>query len=134
MERERGMDLQQSIAREVLALLARGCGESRVDKHEQAIQLIGVACNAPEEATSKLLGIIQQGKEAPEKIKTGEVTLGDNKDITANWTAYDTFWVLMDLFQASTSMASQEERTTLYSLADEIIGTQNFEEWLNQKR
>lgn len=134
MEKEKGMDLQQSIAKEALAMLVLGCGKDGVAKHEQAIQLIGAACNAPEEATSKLLGIIQQGKETPEKIKTEEIALEDNKDVMANWTAYDTFWVLMDLFQASTGMASQEERTTLYSLAEEIIGTQNFEEWLNQRR
>lgn len=133
MELERGIDLQRSIAREGLAMLALGCGKDGVAKHQQAIQLIGAACNAPEKTTSKLLGIIQQGKEAPEKIKAGEITLGDKKGVMANWTAYDTFWVLMDLFQASTSMATQENRTILYSLADEIIDTQNFEEWLSQK-
>lgn len=131
MDQER---LQENLAGEALALLAHGCGDAGVAKYEQAIRFIGSAWDIPEDTTSKVLNIIEQGKETPEKLQSGEITLGNQKDFMANWTAYDTFWVLMDLFLASTRMATEEDRTTLYSLADEIIGTQNFEEWLSQKQ
>lgn len=131
MEQEKSQELQQNIAMEALGLLALGCGEKGVDKHEQAIRIIGTGCGIPEEDTGKLLGIIQQGKEAPEKIKTGEITLGDKKDVMANWSAQDTFWVLMDLFQVAIILNTQEERAAMYSMAEELTATQNLEDWLN---
>lgn len=130
MEKERSQELQQNLTSEALAMLAMGSKD--VAKYELAIQLIGTACGIPKADTDNLLGIIQQGKEAPEKI--GEITLGDRKDVMANWTAQDTFWVLMSLFQVSLGMGTQEERKAMYHMAEELISTQNFEEWLNENK
>lgn len=131
MERERSQELQQNLAGEALALLALGSSKDGVAKYEQAIQLIGTACGIPEGTTGKLLDIIQQGTEAPEKIQTGEIALGGKKDVMANWSAQDTFWVMMELFQVSLGMDIREEREAMYHMAEELIATQNFEEWLN---
>lgn len=131
MEQERSQELQQNIAREALGLLALGCGEKGVDKHEQAIRIIGTGCGIPEEETGKLLDLITQAKAAPEKVSTGEITLGDKKDTMANWSAQDTFWVLMDLFQVAIILNTQEERAAMYSMAEELTATQNLEDWLN---
>lgn len=129
MDKESSQELQQNLASEALAMLALGCND--VAKYKQAVRIIGAACGIPEETTGNLLGIIQQGKEAPEKIGSGEITSGSKKDIMANWTVQDTFWVLMDLFRVSLGMDNQEEREVMYHMAEELIATQNFEDWLN---
>lgn len=134
MDQERSQELQQNLAGEALALLAHGCGEEGVTKYEQAIQLIGTACGIPEETTGELLDVIQQGKEAPEKIDSGEITLGNKKDVMANWSAQDTFWVLMDLFQVSLGMDAPEERKAMYHVAEELIAMQSFDEWLKENQ
>ena len=51
----------------------------------------------------------------------------------ANWTAQDTFWVMMDLFQVAIVTPTQEDREILYGMVEELIATQNFEDWLNPK-
>lgn len=134
MEQERSQELQQNLAGEALALLAHGCGENGVAKYEQAIQLIGAACGIPEEVTGKLLDLITQAKATPEKLQSGEITLEDKKDFMANWSAQDTFWVLMDLFLVSVSMNTQEERAAMYRVAEELIATQNVGEWLSENK
>lgn len=129
MEQERSQELQQNLTGEALAMLAMGAND--VDNYEQAIRIIGAACGIPEETTGNLLGIIRQGKEAPKKIDSGEITLENKKDVMANWKVQDTFWVLMDLFLVSLGMKTQEEREAMYHMAEELIATQNFDEWLN---
>lgn len=129
MEQERSQELQQNLTGEALAMLAMGSND--VANYEKAIRGIGAACGIPEETTGHFLGIIQQGKEAPEKINSGEITLETKNDVMANWKVHDTFWVLMDLFLVSLGMKTQEERETMYRMAEELITTQNFDEWLN---
>lgn len=134
MDQERCQELQQNLASEALALLALGCGEERVTKYEQAIQLIGTSCDIPEEATGKLLDVIQQGKENPEKIGSEEITLENKMDVMANWSAQDTFWVVMDLFQVSLGMDSAGERKAMYHMAEELIAIQCLDEWLKENQ
>lgn len=129
MDKESSQELQQNLTGEALAMLAMASND--VTNYEQAIRIIGAACGIPEETTVNLLGIIQQGKEAPEKIGSGEIISGSKKDAMAHWTAQDTFWVLMDLFRVSLGMDNQEEREVMYHMAEELIATQNFEDWLN---
>lgn len=129
MEQERSQELQQNLASEALAMLAMG--SDNVVNYEQAIRIIGAACSIPEETTGNLLDIIHQGKDAPKKIDSGEITLENKRDVMANWTIQDTFWVLMGLFQVSLGMKTQEEREAMYHMAEELIATQNFDEWLN---
>jgi hypothetical protein len=133
MELERAKELQKNIAGEALAMLVVGSG--KMTKYEQTIQLIGNACGIPVEDTDALLALIGQGKTSPEKIDSGEITLpgtdGKSKDVMANWTAQDTFWVMMDLFQVAIVTDSRKDRETLYGMVEELIATQNFEDWLN---
>ncbi len=49
-----------------------------------------------------------------------------------NWSASDTFWVIMDLVQVSTCITTCEERVAMFSLAQELIQTQDLTEWLEQ--
>lgn len=131
MDKESSQELQQNLASKALSMLATGSND--VTKYKQAIRIIGAACGIPEETTSNLLGIIQQGKKAPEKIRSGEIALEARKNSTANWTVQDNFWVLMDLFQVSISMDTQEKREAMYHTAEELIATQNFGKWLNKE-
>ena len=135
MELERAQELQQNIAGEALAMLS--LGSDNVVKYEQTIQLIGSTCGIPTEDTNTLLALIGRGKASPEKIDSGEITLpradGKPKDVMANWTAQDTFWVMMDLFQVAIVTPTQEDRDILYGMVEELIATQNFEDWLNPK-
>lgn len=136
MELERAQELQQNIAGEALALLCLGV--DNVGKYEQTIQLIGDTCGIPAEDTSTLLNRIKQGQASPEKIDSGEITLPGAetkaKDVLANWSPQDTFWVMMDLFQVAIVTERQEDRATLCSLVDELIATQNFKDWLNENK
>lgn len=136
MEQERAQELQRNITGEALALLTLGCGEDGVAKYEQAVQLIGAACNIPKNATNRLLSLIAQGKTDPANIQFKEIApdgvAKSQENPMINWSASDTFWVMMDLFEVSTCMATFEERIAMYSLAQELIQTQNFTNWLDQ--
>ncbi len=136
MEQERANELQRNIAGEALALLKQGCGEDRMVKFEQAIQLIGTAYSIPEDATNRLLGLIAQGKQNPMSIRSMEAAPDEvaktQEYVMVNWSASDTFWVVMDLFQASTCMTTYEERVAMCGLAQELIQTQDFNIWLNR--
>ncbi len=136
MEQERAQELQRNIAGEALALLTLGGSENGVSKYEQAIQLIGTACNIPADATNKFLSLIAQGKKDPADIRFDEVApegaIKAQENPMINWSASDTFWVIMDLFQVSTCITTCEERVAMFSLAQELIQTQDLTEWLEQ--
>jgi len=131
MEKERSQELQQNLAGEALAKIARKGGEANVVKHEQAIKFIGAACGIPEESTSKLLDTIRQGKETPDKARTSDALPETIRANMGNWSAQDMFWMVMDLFQAAIIMTAEEGRTTMYHMAEELADTPNFDKWLN---
>ena len=51
-------------------------------------------------------------------------------EIIVNWPAMKIHETVMALFEASIHLEQQEERSALFNMANQILDTQSFEDWI----
>ncbi len=143
MTTERAMELQTSITKEALALMViHGESVSAAPKEEavsvahfeEAIKLIGTAWSLPAETTRGNLAMLEQEREILQKLNVGEKAAHvlPEQELPMNATGLETLDNVWDLFETATRLNSQEQRTALFNLANELAECQNLLDWIEK--
>lgn len=133
MVQTRVQKLQRQIAKEAIAMLSLGGNAADTRIHEQTITLMGKAWKLPTEETERLHSLIQQEKEAIQRLNTGEDVPHikiDNEDALENWTGLETLEALEDLFETSLHLDSYAERRVMFDMAGTLRECQNLMDWI----
>ena len=132
MDKARCNNLQTKLKNEALAMLALTGHEESVTEYQQAIRLVGKACGIPLSDTEEHLKLIDAAKDEVRRKEAGEVISESiiPEEIIPNWMPVDVHEAVMALFEASLHLEQPEERRVLYSMANTILETQCFEDWL----
>ena len=101
---------------------------------EQAVTLIGKTWNLPAEVTSENLSLIQKERDALRRIATGEDVphVLPQGELPMNATGMETLDNVWDLFESAVQMDSQEQRTAMFKLANELAECQNLLDWIEK--
>lgn len=143
MTTERAMELQTNITKEAIALMviheesvsAAPKEEAVSVAHfEEAITLIGRAWTLPAAATNGNLALIQQERDVLRRLAVGEdvAHVLPEKELPMNATGMETLDNVWDLFETTTKLDSQEQRTALFNLANELAECQNLLDWIEK--
>lgn len=136
MVQARSKDLQKKLVMEALSLMELGDHSCNVANYEQAVRLIGKACGIPRSETEAQLGIIRQNRDDLRRIQNGETVakrvFTDEDSIMSSWSGLETFDTLMDLFEVSLLLERHGERRALFDLAQELVETQVFLDWIEK--
>ena len=137
MTTDRAKEFQVRITKEAIALLviygesvsvASSTEDISVAHFEQAVTLIGKTWNLPAEVTSENLSLIQKerdaGEDVPHVLPQGELPM--------NATGMETLDNVWDLFESAVQMDSQEQRTAMFKLANELAECQNLLDWIEK--
>ena len=132
MDKARCSNLQTKLKNEALAMLALTGHEKSVTEYQQAIRLVGKASGIPLSDTEEHLKLIDAAKDEVRRKEAGEVISESiiPEEIIPNWMPVDVHEAVMALFEASLHLEQPEERRVLYSMANTILETQCFEDWL----
>lgn len=132
MDKVRCSNLQKKLRNEALAMLSlTGHGEW-VTEYQQAIRLVGNACGIPPSDTEKHLKLIDAAKDEVRRKNAGEIISESviPENLIPNWMPVDVHEAVMALFEASLHLEQYEERCALYCMANTLLETQSFEDWL----
>ena len=132
MDKARCSNLQKKLRNEALAMLSlTGHGEW-VSEYQQAIQLVGKSCDNPLSDTEEHLKLIDVAKDEVRRKNAGEIISESviPENLIPNWMPVDVHETVMALFEASLHLELHEERCALYSMANALLETQSFEDWL----
>ena len=132
MDKARSSTLQKRLRNEAMAMLGLAGCEASVTEYQQAIRLVGKACGIPHTDTEEHLKLIDAAKDEMQRKTAGEVISGTviPDDIIPNWMPVDVHETVMALFEVSVQLEQHEERCALYSMANVLLETQSFEDWL----
>ncbi len=134
MTSERAKDFQTQITKEALALMVIHGKSISVDQYEQAVTLIGQAWALPSETTEENLGLLRQEREVLRRIAAGE-TAGHvlpEAELPMNASGMETLDNVWDLFETAVRLDSQEQRTAMFTLANELAESQNLLDWIEK--
>ncbi len=134
MTSERAKDFQTQITKEALALMVIHGKSISVDQYEQAVTLIGQAWALPSEATEENLGLLRQERDVLRRIGAGE-TAGHvlpEAELPMNASGMETLDNVWDLFETAVRLDSQEQRTAMFTLANELAESQNLLDWIEK--
>ena len=132
MDKARSSNLQMRLRNEAMAVLSLAGHEGWGTEYEQAIRLVGKASGIPLSDTEEHLKLIDAAKDEVRRKEAGEVISESliPEEIIPNWMPVDVHEAVMALFEASLHLEQPEERRVLYSMANTILETQCFEDWL----
>lgn len=132
MDKARIRNLQLRLRNEAMAVLSLAGHEGWGTEYQQAIRLVGKACGVPLSDTEEHLKLIDAAKDEVRRKEAGEVISESiiPEEIIPNWMPVDVHEAVMALFEASLHLEQPEERRVLYSMANTILETQCFEDWL----
>lgn len=132
MDKARSSNLQKKLRNEAMAMLGLTGHEAWLTEYQQAIQLVGKACGIPLSDTEEHLKLVDAAKDEVRRKTAGEVISESviPENLTSNWMPVDVHEAVMALFEASLHLELPEERCALYSMANTLLETQCFEDWL----
>ena len=132
MNQTRSSNLQRRLKDEAMAMLGLAGHEAWLTEYQQAIRLVGKASGIPLSDTEEHLKLIDAAKDEVRRKEAGEVISESliPEEIIPNWMPVDVHEAVMALFEASLHLEQPEERRVLYSMANTILETQCFEDWL----
>lgn len=93
---------------------------------------MGKAQGASQTVTDAQLQRIEAARDEIVRKCAGEI-INDpiiTDEIIANWPAMKIHETVMALFEASLYLEQQEERCALFNMANQILDTQSFEDWI----
>ncbi len=127
---EQAQKLQESVAKECIALMAV-CGTG-VDCSlgEQAVPLIGKAWGIPEEDTQRYIRAIRQERAFAEAGSSESVY--PECELPINPTGSQTLETIWGLFETAARLDTQAERKHMLDTAIEIAQCQNLEDWIRK--
>lgn len=133
MTSERAMELQESLAKEAIAMLVIHKG-FETGTYEQSIRLIGKAGALPKEVTQRSLDLIAQELEAVAEVNEPYEAkhVLPEAELPMNASGLQTLDNIWGLFEAAVQLDDAAERTALFNLAKELEETQNLLDWINQ--
>ena len=132
MDRARSSNLQMRLQNEAMAVLSLAGHEEWGTEYEQAIRLVGKACGIPLSDTEEHLQLVDAARDEVRRKNAGE-TISESvipENLISNWMPVDVHEAVMALFEASLHLEQHEERCALYSMANTLLETQSFEDWL----
>lgn len=132
MDKARSRNLQTRLRNEAMVVLSLSGHEGWGTEYEQAIRLVGKACGVPRSDTEEHLKLVDAARNEVRRKKTGE-TASESvipENIISNWMPVDVHEAVMALFEASLHLEQHEERCALYTMANTLLETQSFEDWL----
>jgi len=132
MDKARSSNLQKRLRNEAMAILSLTGHEEWGTEYQQAIRLVGKACGIPLSDTEAHLKSVDAARDEMRRKNAGEVISESviPENLIPNWMPVDVHEAVMALFEASLHLELHEERCALYSMANTILETQCFEDWL----
>lgn len=132
MDKVRCSNLQKKLRNEALAMLSLTGHDEWVTEYQQAIRLVGNACSIPPSDTEEHLKLIDAAKDEVRRKNAGEIISESviPENLIPNWMPVDVHEAVMALFEASLHLEQYEERCALYCMANTLLETQSFEDWL----
>lgn len=127
---EQAQKLQESVAKECIALTAV-CGpgvDCTIGK--QAVPIIGKAWGIPEEDTHRLISAIHLERAFAEAGASESVY--PECELPINPTGSQTLETIWGLFETATRLDTQADRKHLLDTAIEIAQCQNLEDWIRK--
>lgn len=132
MDKARSRNLQLRLRNEAIAVLTLAGHEGWGTEYQQAIRLVGKACGIPLSDTEAHLKLVDAARDEVRRKNAGEVisesVIPDN--IIPNWMPVDVHEAVMALYEASLHLEQYEECRALYCMANTLLETQCFEDWL----
>lgn len=134
MTTERAQELQERIAKEVIAMLAIHGTAVETTAYEQGVALIGRAWGLPAEGTEQWLTLIRQEKEMVTSALPSEQPLHvfPEAELPMNASGMETLDNVWNLFETTTRLDSREQRAALFKLANEMAECQNLLDWIEK--
>lgn len=132
MKQTRSNILQKRLRDEAMVMLSLGGCETNVSDYRQAIRLVGKAYDIPLSTTEDHFKLINAAKEEMQRKCVGE-DISESvipDEIIANWKPIDIHETVMGLFEASLQLERCEERQALFNMANVLLETQSFEDWI----
>ena len=132
MDKVRCSNLQKKLENEALAMLSLTGHDEWVTEYQQAIRLVGNACGIPPSDTGEHLKLIDAAKDEVRRKNAGEIISESviPENLIPNWMPVDVHEAVMALFEASLHLEQYEERCAMYCMANTLLETQSFEDWL----
>jgi len=132
MNQTRSSNLQRRLKDEAMAMLGLAGHEAWLTEYQQAIRLVGKASGIPLSDTEEHLKLIDAAKDEVRRKNAGEFISESviPENLIPNWMPVDVHETVMALFEASLHLELYEERCALYSMANALLETQSFEDWL----
>ena len=132
MDKARSSNLQLRFQNEAMAVLSLAGHEGWGTEYQQAIRLVGKACGIPLNDTEEHLKLVDAARDEVRRKNDGEVISKSvfPENLAPNWMPMDVHEAVMALFEASLHLEQYEERSALYCMANTLLETQCFEDWL----
>ena len=132
MDKAKISNLQRKLRNEAMAMLGLAGHEAWLTEYQQAIRLVGKASGISLSDTEEHLQLIDAAKDEVRRKEAGEVISESiiPEEIIPNWMPVDVHEAVMALFEVSLHLELPEERRALYNMANTLLETQCFEDWL----
>lgn len=132
MDKARSSNLQKRLRNEALAILSLTGHEEWGTEYQQAIRLVGKASGIPLSDTEAHLKSVDAARDEVRRKNAGEVISESviPENLIPNWMPVDVHEAVMALFEASLHLELHEECCALYSMANTLLETHCFEDWL----
>lgn len=132
MDKARSSNLQKRLRNEAMAILSLTGHEEWGTEYQQAIRLVGKASGIPLSDTEAHIKSVDAARDEMRRKNAGEVISEPviPENLIPNWMPVDVHEAVMALFEASLHLELHEERCALYSMANTLLETQCFEDWL----
>ncbi len=129
---ENAKDLQSRIAKEAVALMVFHGECVHLQPFKECIKLIGEAWDVPVGETATSLELINQEWDAVRAVSDPEDAqhVLPEKELPMNATGTETLANIWGLFESSLHLNNQDQRTTLFNMAQQLEETQNLQEWI----
>lgn len=132
MDKARSSNLQKRLRNEAMAILSLTGHEEWGTEYQQAIRLVGKASGIPLSDTEAHIKSVDAARDEMRRKNAGEVISEPviPENLIPNWMPVDVHEAVMAFFEASLHLELHEERCALYSMANTLLETQCFEDWL----
>ena len=132
MDKTRSRTLQLRLRNEAMAMLGLACHEAWLTEYQQAIRLVGKASGIPLSDTEEHLKLVDTARDEVQRKTAGEAVSESviPDTLIPNWMPVDVHEAVMALFEVSLHLELPEERRALYNMANTLLETQCFEDWL----
>ena len=132
MDKAKISNLQRKLRNEAMAMLGLAGHEAWLTEYQQAIRLVGKASGIPLSDTEEHLKLVDAARDEVRRKNAGEVISESviPENLIPNWMPVDVHEAVIALFEASLHLEQYEERHALYCMANTLLETQCFEDWL----